>query len=149
MKNKLKLFFGTGFLSGYLPKAPGTFGSFAALIIYLIPGFEKFYFIIPAIIITIIIAVPLGNYFEKLFGKDPSIFTLDEFIGTWITFLFLPKKLLLIILGFIIWRILDILKPFPAKKLESISGGWGIILDDIISGMYSLLIMHIFNILFY
>ncbi len=149
MIHKIKLFLGTGFLSGYFPKAPGTFGSIFALIIFLIPGFENYLIIIPSILLSILIGVPLGNYFEQKFGKDPSIFTLDEFIGTWITFLFLPKTTIIIIVGFLIWRILDITKPFPANKVESIKGGWGIILDDIISGMYSLLIMHIFNILFY
>lgn len=149
MIDKLKIFLGTGFYSGYLPKAPGTFGSLVALGIYLIPGFENLNIIIPILVLTIIISIYLGSYFEIKFGKDPSIFVLDEFIGTWITYLFLPKNIVIVTLGFIIWRVLDIYKPFPAKNVEELKGGLGINLDDIISGMYSLIIMHIFNVLFY
>jgi len=101
------------------------------------------------IVFSILISVYLGNYFEMKYGKDPAIFTLDEYVGTWIAFLFLPKTMLIITIGFILWRVLDIIKPYPANKLEAIKGGWGIVLDDVISGMYSLIIMHIFNILFY
>jgi len=145
---KIKKFIGTGFYSGYAPVAPGTFGSLVALLIYLIPGFENLFIIIPAILVSIIIGIPVGNYFEKLYGKDPGIFTLDEFIGTWITFLFVPKEWVIILLGFVLWRILDITKPFPAKKAEEFNGGVGIILDDIVSGVYSLIIIHIFISLF-
>ncbi len=139
---------GSGFYSGYLPKAPGTFGSFVALIIYLIPGFENPIVIIPAIIFSILIGIPIGNYFERIYGKDPGYFTLDEFIGTWVTLLFVPKEMLFIIPSFLLWRVLDIKKPFPANKAETIRGGLGIILDDVISGMYSLIIIHIFIFLF-
>jgi len=149
MIHSLKIFIGSGFYSGYFPKIPGTMGSFGALLIFLIPGFEKPIIIIPMIVFSILISVYLGNYFEMKYGKDPAIFTLDEYVGTWIAFLFLPKTMLIITIGFILWRVLDIIKPYPANKLEAIKGGWGIVLDDVISGMYSLIIMHIFNILFY
>lgn len=149
MIHNLKIFLGTGLYSGFFPKAPGTAGSFIALLIYLIPGFENLTIILSAIFISILIGIPLGNYFEVIYGKDPGIFTLDEFIGTWITFLFLPKNIIIITFGFILWRVLDIYKPFPANIFESLKGGWGIILDDVISGMYSLIIMYIFSIVFY
>ncbi|MBK7106373.1 MAG: phosphatidylglycerophosphatase A [Ignavibacteriae bacterium] len=147
--NQIKKIIGSGFYTGFLPKAPGTFGSFAALFFYLIPGFENPIFLISTIIFSVIIGIPIGNYFEKTFGKDPQIFTLDEFIGTWISLLFIPKIYYFIIPTFIIWRILDILKPYPANIAENISGGLGIILDDIISGMYSLIIIHIFITIFF
>ncbi|MCP5062639.1 MAG: phosphatidylglycerophosphatase A [Ignavibacteriae bacterium] len=148
MLKTIKLFIGTGFFSGYFPKAPGTMGSLVALMFLLIPGFSESIVIIPAIIISIIVGIPLGNYFEKIYGEDPQIFTLDEFVGTWITFLFVPIKLETIILGFLVWRILDIVKPFPANRAEKLKGGWGIMMDDIVSGVYSLLIIHIFISLF-
>jgi phosphatidylglycerophosphatase A len=148
MINHLRKIIGSGFFTGFIPKAPGTFGSFAALLIYFIPGFEKPEIMISFILIAIIIGIPIGNYFESIYGKDPGKFTLDEFIGTWISLLFVPKIFYIVIIDFIIWRILDILKPFPAYAAEKLDGGIGIILDDIISGMYSLLIIHIFIILF-
>ncbi len=134
---------GSGFFTGYFPFASGTIASLLATLIYFIPGFEKIYIIIPMIIIFTILSIPIGNKFEIIYGKDPLACTLDEFVGTWISYLFLPKKFLLIFIAFLLWRILDILKPFPARKMENLNGGLGIIIDDIISGIYTCLIMNI------
>ncbi len=144
----LKKMIGSGFYSGFFPIAPGTIGSLFALIIFFIPGFENPKIIITIIIFLIVIGIPIGNYFESIYGKDPSKFTLDEFIGTWISLLFVPKIFYLVILDFVIWRLLDIVKLFPANIAEKFDGGIGIILDDIISGMYSLIIIHIFIFIF-
>ena len=138
---------GSGLFSGYIPFASGTFGSLVAVIIYLIPGFENYYIIIPSIVILFVLGIHIGNYFEKLYGKDPNEFTLDEIVGTWITFLIIPKELFYIIFAFCIWRFLDIVKPFPAKNAESLKGGLGIMLDDVVSAMYSLIIIYIFMVL--
>lgn len=145
----LKKSIGSGFYSGYFPFAPGTVGSIFALIIFMIPGFENYSIIIPFIIISFLIGLPLGNYFEKIYSKDPKQFTLDEFTGMWISLLATPKSIELVLLTFAIWRILDIYKPFPANKAETLNGGLGIMLDDVVSGMYSLIIIIIFKVLFY
>jgi phosphatidylglycerophosphatase A len=138
----------SGIFSGYFPYAPGTIGSLVALLIFLIPGFSQIYLLIPIILISFLIGIPLGNNFEKIYGKDPKQFTWDEFVGTWIAFLITPKSLVWIVVTFIIWRLFDILKPFPANKAEELNGGLGIMLDDVISGMYSLIIIYIFKVLF-
>jgi len=145
----LKKLIGSGLFSGYFPYAPGTLGSLFALGIYFIPGFENIYVIFPITLILFLIGIPLGNYFESLYGKDPKQFTLDEFVGTWIALLIIPKSSFWIIITFILWRILDIVKPFPANRVESMNGGLGIMLDDVVSGMYSLIIIYIFKVLFY
>jgi phosphatidylglycerophosphatase A len=145
----LKRLLGSGFGTGYLPYAPGTFGSLASLSIFLIPGFANLYIILPITFITFLVGIQLGNYFETIYNKDPKQFTLDEFVGTWITFLFIPQNLMQFIIGFIVWRILDIVKPFPANKSESLKGGLGIMMDDVVSGLYSLVIMVIFNFIFF
>jgi phosphatidylglycerophosphatase A len=80
---------------------------------------------------------------EKILGKDPKECTIDEFVGTWISFLFLPKNIIILIIAFLLWRILDILKPPPANKMENLREGWGIMLDDVVSGFYTMLIMQI------
>lgn len=90
----------------------------------------------------ILVGVKIALVFEKEYGTDPKEFTLDEFIGMWITLLFLPKKIFYIIPAFIIWRTLDIFKPFPIKKIELIKNGWGIILDDVLAGFYSFMIIQ-------
>jgi len=134
---------GSGFFTGYIPFASGTFGSLMAIAIYLIPGFENPTILLSLISLFSIIGIYLGNKFEKVYGKDPSQCTIDEMVGMWITLLFIPKYIWFILIAFIIWRILDIIKPFPANIVEKIKGGWGIMLDDIIAALYSLILIHI------
>ncbi len=133
---------GSGLYTGYLPKASGTLGSLAALIIYLIPGFENPSIMIFMISLFILIGVPIAQKFETLYGKDPKECTIDEFVGTWISLLFVPKKIWWLLIAFFIWRAMDIIKPFPARRLEKIKGGWGVLLDDILAGIYSFVSIH-------
>lgn len=134
---------GSGFYTGYIPFAPGTFGSLAALLIYYIPGFEEPVVLFPAIVIFIFFGIYIGNKFEKEYGKDPRQCTIDEMVGMWISLLFLPKKLVISILAFIVWRALDIIKPFPSRNLEKLNGGLGIMIDDIVAAIYALIILQI------
>lgn len=134
---------GSGLFTGYIPIASGTFASLVALLIYLIPGFENLFVIIPAIVISILFGIKIGDKFEIKFGKDPSEYTLDEFIGMWIALIGAPKSLPVLVIAFVIWRVFDIIKPSPAREAEQIKGGKGVIADDIISGIYTLIIMHI------
>ncbi len=135
--------FGSGFFTGYLPFITGTFGSLAGLIIYFIPGFENPWIIIPSIILFFIIGIYTGTIFEQAYGKDPAQCTIDEIVGMWITLLFLPKSFILSISAFLLWRMMDIIKPFPARNLESLPGGLGVMMDDVMAGIYSCLIMHL------
>ena len=141
--NLIEKTLGSAFFTGYIPVASGTFGSLAALIIFLIPGFENPFIIIPAIIVFFIYGIFVGSKFEAVYGKDPSECTIDEIVGTWISYLFLPKTVGIIILTFFIWRALDVVKPFPARQLESLKGGIGIMIDDVVSGFYTLIIMQV------
>ena len=141
--NLIEKTLGSAFFTGYIPVASGTFGSLAALIIFLIPGFENPFIIIPAIIVFFIYGIFVGNKFEAVYGKDPSECTIDEIVGTWIAYLFLPKTVGIIILTFFIWRALDVIKPFPARGLEKLNGGLGIMIDDVVSGFYTLIIMQV------
>ncbi len=109
----------------------------------MIPGFEQIVIIIPAIVIFFVYGVFVGDKFENQYGKDPAECTIDEFVGTWISLIALPKTILILTAAFILWRILDIIKPPPARNLEKIKGGLGIMLDDVISGLYTLIIMHL------
>ncbi len=109
----------------------------------MIPGMEN-----PAILSFLIAlftvwGIKIGTKFEKVYGKDPSQCTIDEFVGSWISLLFIPKKIWFILAAFVIWRVLDIVKPFPARQMEKLNGGLGIMMDDIVSGIYSMIIMHI------
>jgi phosphatidylglycerophosphatase A len=141
--NFFENFIGSGFLTGYSPVASGTAGSLAAILIYLVPGFENLFVIIPAALVFIVYGIYLGNKFELKFGKDPAQCTIDEVVGTWISIIALPKTVGIIVTAFIVWRILDIIKPPPARALEKLKGGVGIMIDDVISGFYTLIIMHL------
>lgn len=140
--NAVEKFLGSGFYTGYLPFASGTWGSAAALLLFLIPGFEELYILIPLIIIFTLYGIYAGSRFEKAYGKDPAECTIDEVVGMWITLIAVPKAPVPLLLGFFIWRFFDIIKVPPARNIEKLEGGTGIMLDDVISGIYSLLIIH-------
>lgn len=140
---------GSGLYTGYIPFASGTFGSLAALIIYIIlPKTEDYRAILFLIILFSITGTIVSSKFEKRYGKDPAECTIDEWVGTWISLINLPKDILWISIAFLIWRLLDIIKPFPARQSEKLKGGFGIMADDIISGFYTFLIMQIILYLF-
>lgn len=141
--NIIEKILGSGFYSGYSKKASGTVASALASLIYLIPGFENPTLMLLIISFFIAIGKDIATKFEQVYGTDPKECTIDEFIGTWISFLFLPKKIWYILAAFLVWRFLDIYKPFPANIAEKIKGGWGILLDDIIAGFYTFLIMQL------
>lgn len=134
---------GSALFSGYIPKVAGTMGSLVGLAIYLIPGFENPTIMLIGIAVLTVAGIDLGTKFEETYGKDPYQCTIDEVVGTWISLLFVPKTILFVSLSFIIWRLLDVVKPFPARQFENLKAGWGIMLDDIVAAIYTLIIMHI------
>lgn len=135
----------TGFGSGYAPIAPGTAGAavgclLLGLYIYFIGIGNYWYFQLGFLIITIfttIIGAIATREVEKEWGEDPSKVVIDEIIGVWISLLFLPLTWQNILLGFILFRIFDIAKPFGIRKLEAIKNGWGVMLDDVLAGIYA------------
>ncbi|MHB1688849.1 MAG: phosphatidylglycerophosphatase A family protein [Ignavibacteriaceae bacterium] len=141
--NFFEKFLGSGFFTGYIPFASGTFGSLAGLLIYYIPGFEKPVILIPAIIIFTFYGIYVGGKFEKEYGKDPAECTIDEVVGMWISLLLLPKKFYISIFAFAVWRAFDIIKPSPARQAEMLNGGLGIMMDDVIAGLYSAIFVHV------
>ena len=141
--NNFEKILGSGFYSGYFPVASGTVGSLAALIIYFIPGFEQWFIIVPLTLIFAAYGIYVGTKFEIVYGKDPAECTIDEIVGMWISLIALPKTILIAIGAFLLWRILDIIKLPPARNFERLKGGIGIMIDDVISGLYTLIIMHL------
>ncbi len=133
----LTKFIATGFYSGYSPVAPGTAGSVVGILFLLIPGFESPLLLSVAIVAMFFIGVISSNRMEKRFGDDPSIVVIDEIVGMWISLLFLPKGLFVVFTAFIFFRIFDIVKPQPARYMEKLKHGWGIMLDDVAAGIYA------------
>lgn len=142
IKRFLLLTFVSGFGSGYAPVMPGTAGSLlAALIYFFLPAGDYLWLII--IILIFIGGLAVGNLVEKDYGKDPSFMVIDEFAGQWLTYFALPTDMLILAGGFLLFRVFDILKPFPAKRIQKISGGPGIILDDIVAAIYAQITIRI------
>lgn len=139
----LTRFIGTGFFSGYFPIAPGTAGSAVGLILFLIPGFELWYIIVPFTLLMFTVGTFVSGELERVHGHDPSVVTIDEVTGMWISLMFLPKTYLIAITAFVCFRAYDIAKPFPAKRFDRQHGGFGIMLDDVVAGIYTNVTAHV------
>ncbi len=149
LKEKFFLLFSTGFFCGYFPFASGTFASFIAIIIYfIIPGIEEPLINFLAVTIFFIVGIFSSNFSEKIYGFDPPEIVIDEITGMWLTMLFIPKTLFLSSIGFVLFRFFDIIKPYPAKQFQNLKGGIGIMLDDIVAGFYSNLILHLLLVIY-
>ncbi len=141
------LAFGLGL--GFLPYMPGTFGTLLGVLIYCL---NNYYFSISPSIILIISFI-MGIYICGRTAKDinhhdhPGI-VFDEVVGYFVTMLYIKFNTLNVVLGFILFRIFDIVKPWPINYIDKkVSGGFGIIIDDILAGIYANLVLRL--ILFY
>lgn len=131
----------TGFFSGYSSFAPGTAGAGVALVIYcLLPPLNSWAW--GGLLVGLFFAgVYTSGACEKAWGKDPKYVVIDEFVGFFLTVSLFPQSVLMGIVGFVVFRILDITKPPPARQVEALPGGWGIVGDDVIVGIYGHLIL--------
>jgi phosphatidylglycerophosphatase A len=152
MHKTLNYWIGTGLGSGLLPKAPGTWGSLAVLA----PAWGAMYWFGLAGLVVLLATCLAGGFaaagqFEKQFGKDPSIFVMDEWAGQLIPLfvLFLIPELsasgtiFTWIAAFGLFRFFDILKPLGIDRLQGFSGAAGIMFDDILAGIYALITLFL------
>jgi len=145
MFNFLIKIIATFFYAGFLPLFPGTFGSAAALLLFLIFKPEPI-----AQCVFLAVFLFLGFCFsgkaEKLFaGKDSKYIVIDEAAGMFLTFLFVPLDFKLMLIGFLLFRVLDTVKPYPADRLQNLNGSAGIMLDDIAAAIYANIILQILS----
>ncbi len=135
----------TVFHCGYLPLAPGTWTSAIALLAgwYLLPHIEDTTFVITLIILFIAGVLSSRIISEEDNDKDPSHVVIDEWVGMWIPLIGIPHNWEWWVAGFVLFRLFDIIKPFPIGKLERLKGGWGIMLDDVLAGIYALVLIQI------
>jgi phosphatidylglycerophosphatase A len=141
MLDKINHFFSSGFYSGHLPYAPGTWGSLLmAVLVFLFPLLNNFY-LISALIIG---GVAVSNYEEKVTGiKDDKKIVIDEMAGQLLTFYTLKITAPVLIGGFILFRVFDITKPWIIDKVQNLPSGWGVMADDVLAGLFSLAILKI------
>lgn len=146
--HKLKEFVATGFFTGYIPFMPGTFGTLLGVLIYvfLSPIAIAYYIAIPVLMIT---AIPIADYAEKhIFKeKDSSHIVIDEVVGYLIgmisfQFTMNAEGVKYLVIGFILFRVFDIWKPYPIKHSQKLEGGLGIVIDDVLAGIYTNLFLQ-------
>lgn len=143
------------FYLGYIPLAPGTMGTLGGVGVYLFLFFFAPGFIPDALgKLTISYAGFLAGFFligvyfstrgEKVWKrKDAPFIVIDEAFSFFITMFCLPLSLITVLGGFVLNRFFDVVKLFPARRLESIPGGWGVMLDDVVAGIYSNLVLRV------
>ena len=145
LREEAAVFLATGFYVGNIPLAPGTLGSLLGLpLCYFLSGIKLQIAVVLALLF-IFFAVGIAHVAEKILKrKDPGCIVIDEIAGMVVVFIGLPFTLIHVVLGFIIFRILDILKPFPIKILDKrISGGIGVVADDIVAGILTNFLLRI------
>ena len=141
---RLGLFIATCGYIGYAPVAPGTFGSAAGLVVFAAvrssgsPVLEA-----AVIVILFLIGVWSGTKAEHHFGGvDPAPVVMDEVVGMLITLAFIPVTWTGAIVGFLVFRVFDVFKPWPAARFERLPGGLGVMADDGMAALYANLLMH-------
>jgi phosphatidylglycerophosphatase A len=133
----------TAFGAGFSPVAPGTAGSLiAGLLFYFLSPFPVWIFIL-VLIILFFAGVYTGTQIEKEKGHDPSLVVIDEFVGMGISLLFLDKDWRFYLIAFILFRFFDIVKPPPINLSQKLAGGYGIMIDDVLAGLYALILTHL------
>lgn len=145
MGARLSVFVASCGYVGYFPFAPGTAGSLAALALFAfirwigVPMVE-----LGAIVAVFAIGVWSASGTEAALGrKDPGIVVIDEVLGMLITLALLPVSIPGVMAGFLLFRVFDVIKPYPAAQLEHLHGGLGIMADDAVAGLYSYLVLRL------
>jgi phosphatidylglycerophosphatase A len=142
---RLGVFIATCAYIGYAPVAPGTFGSAAGLVAFaLVRHFGSSITEAVTILVLFVIGIWSATEAERHFGGvDPGPVVMDEVVGMLMTLAFLPVNWTGALVGFLIFRVLDVFKPWPAARFEHLPGGLGIMADDGMAGVYGNLVMQV------
>jgi phosphatidylglycerophosphatase A len=153
LTDRLAAAVGTGAYSGYFPIFPGTAGSVAGIALYVILAASKVlsYELSLGWVVTLTgvfaIGVPAAHRCEAIYGPDDKRIVIDEIWGMLIALFLLPVSWKWILAGFVLFRFFDVIKPFPGRHAERMSGGLAVMLDDGIAGLYTVAILHIVRVL--
>lgn len=126
-------------------KGAGTVAAIAAAAVWYLAwagGFPPLYLSLSITIIITILGVWSSDVVSKVWGDDPQKVVIDEVAGMWISLLFLPVCWQYTLAGLILFRIFDIVKPLYIRKMENLRGGWGIMLDDVLAGVYANILLQ-------
>ena len=133
----------TGFGSGYAPFAPGTAGSAVGLLLFWPLASLAWPGQLAACAAVFLVGVAAGGRVARSLGvEDPGLVVVDEVAGQWITLTALPFTPAVALAGFVLFRLMDVVKPWPARDLERLPGGWGIMTDDAMAAVYAQLALR-------
>ena len=149
-KYSFNYFFATFIFSGYMPFAPGTWGTLAGLLFWLIIPITSVFIQLLFIVATFITGILISGSIEKnQETKDPGFIVIDEVVGIWVTLFFIPLELqhnpIQLLMAFVLFRFFDITKIFPVNYFEKLKGGLGIMADDLVAGLMSGGIIYLIN----
>ena len=142
---RLAFVIATVFKAGYVPIAPGTIGSVVGLLVFWLIK-DSALFTVQMLVIGALFFVGVWASMiveQDLERQDPGIVVIDEVVGMLISLMLLPATTTVIFLAFFLFRLFDIVKPYPARWCEQLSGGWGIMMDDVVAGLYANVLIHI------
>lgn len=130
---------------GYISRAPGTFGSLPGIVLFLLTRNMGTWTQIGLFFMFCLLAIGISERIERIDrSKDPEEVVIDEALGMWTTLLFIwDASFSVVLVGFLLFRLLDILKPFPINLFQSYRGGTGIVADDLAAGMVANLILRV------
>jgi phosphatidylglycerophosphatase A len=140
---------GSFFFTGYFPVAPATFASLVYILIYwLVPGGSVLAHPVVCVL-TLIVSVPVAGRMEKLYGSDPACVVIDEIVGMQVLLVGAsPNNPLGLFVAFLLFRFFDIVKPFPVGRSQSLPGGWGVVMDDLLAGVYGRIVVILLSLWF-
>jgi len=142
--DQVALLMATGLGSGYSKVAPGTAGSLVGLLLFLPLAGRPWPLQLGATLVVTVLGVFAAQRVATLVArKDPGLVVVDEVAGQWITFVSLPFTPAIAVAGFLLFRAMDIVKPWPARALERLPGGLGIMADDVAAGIYAQLLLRV------
>jgi phosphatidylglycerophosphatase A len=147
--NNLTKIVASFFYLGYIPIIPGTFGSLGGLTLYFLVKDTSIIYT-AAILIILALGMAFCGRAEKLYGeKDSRFIVIDEVCGMLISLYLVPYSLWVVIIGFLLFRFFDIIKPPPAKKIENASGSFGVMFDDVFAAVYANIALQILTRIFH
>jgi len=143
MSEKIVKMLSTWFYVGNLPVAPGTAASAVGVVMAMICSSNVFFYVCVTLIVTILGFMVSGRMEEILDQKDPGCIVIDEVAGVMIAFFLLPLTPVVIITAFFLFRAFDMFKIYPVNKFEQLKGSTGVMMDDVIAGVYTNVVMQV------
>ncbi len=139
--NFLTKLLGTFAFTGFFPVAPATFASLVYLLAYgLVPGGEVLAHPLVAIV-TLALSIPIATRLEKLYGHDAGRIVIDEIVGLQVVLVVAQPTTLGLVLVFFLFRMFDIIKPFPVGRAQKLPTGLGVVTDDFLAGLYTRIVL--------